>query len=59
MPLRKIVADTSSAAGRQAYVTGASPLVTDNFEVGSEGTHQVTAITFLVIGIMLHSSTAR
>lgn len=28
-------------------------LVTDNFEVGSAGTHEVTAITFLVIAIML------
>ncbi|MBI3227970.1 MAG: MMPL family transporter [Mycolicibacterium cosmeticum] len=51
--VRKIVADTPPPAGIKAYVTGASPLVTDNFEVGSEGTHEVTAITFLVIGIML------
>ncbi len=51
--VRKIVADTPPPPGIKAYVTGASPLVTDNFEVGSEGTHEVTAITFLVIGIML------
>ncbi|MHA3024260.1 MMPL/RND family transporter [Mycobacterium sp. BMJ-28] len=51
--IRKIVANTPPPPGIKAYVTGASPLVTDNFEVGSEGTNQVTAITFLVIGIML------
>lgn len=51
--IRKIVADTPPPPGVKAYVTGASPLVTDNFEVGSAGTNEVTAITFLVIGIML------
>jgi RND superfamily putative drug exporter len=51
--VRKIVADTPPPPGIKAYVTGASPLVTDNFEVGSEGTHEVTAITFLVIAVML------
>jgi len=51
--VRKIVADTPAPPGVKAYVTGASPLVTDNFEVGSEGTNEVTAITFLVIAIML------
>ncbi|OBB75900.1 RND family transporter [Mycobacterium sp. 852014-52144_SCH5372336] len=51
--IRKIVADTPPPPGIKAYVTGASPLVTDNFEVGSAGTNEVTAITFLVIGIML------
>ncbi|BBY22157.1 MMPL/RND family transporter [Mycobacterium stomatepiae] len=51
--IRKIVADTPPPRGVRAYVTGASPLQTDNFEVGSAGTNEVTAITFLVIGIIL------
>ncbi|MUL47072.1 MMPL family transporter [Mycobacterium sp. CBMA293] len=51
--VRKIVADDPPPPGIRAYVTGASPLVTDNFEVGSAGTNEVTGITFLVIGIML------
>ncbi|CDO09047.1 MMPL family transporter [Mycolicibacterium cosmeticum] len=51
--VRKIVADDPPPPGLKAYITGASPLVTDNFEVGSAGTNEVTAITFLVIGIML------
>ena len=51
--VRKIVADDPPPPGLRAYVTGASPLVTDNFEVGSAGTHEVTAITFIVIAIML------
>jgi RND superfamily putative drug exporter len=51
--IRNIVADTPPPAGVKAYVTGAAPLITDNFEVGNEGTHQVTAITFAVIGVML------
>jgi RND superfamily putative drug exporter len=48
--IRKIVADTC-APGVKAYVTGAAPLITDNFEVGSH--HKVTGITFLVIAVML------
>jgi RND superfamily putative drug exporter len=51
--IRGIVANTPPPPGVKAYVTGAAPLVTDNFEVGSEGTAKVTGITFLVIGIML------
>ncbi len=51
--VRKIVADTPPPPGLRAYVTGAAPLITDNFEVGSEGTHKVTILTFLVIAIML------
>ncbi|KQY08953.1 hypothetical protein ASD37_00155 [Mycobacterium sp. Root135] len=51
--VRKIVADTPPPPGIKAYVTGAAPLQTDNFEVGSAGTNEVTAITFLVIAIML------
>ncbi|OAN34560.1 RND family transporter [Mycolicibacterium iranicum] len=51
--VRTIVADNPPPPGLRAYVTGAAPLITDNFEVGSAGTHKVTAITFLVIAIML------
>ncbi|RZT25641.1 RND superfamily putative drug exporter [Mycobacterium sp. BK558] len=51
--VREIVADVPAPPGVKAYVTGAAPLITDNFEVGSAGTHKVTAITFLVIAIML------
>ena len=51
--IRKIVADTPAPPGVTAYVTGAAPLITDNFEVGSQGTHKVTGITFLVIAVML------
>ncbi|GJF11751.1 membrane protein [Mycolicibacterium cyprinidarum] len=51
--IRDIVADTPPPPGVRAYVTGAAPLITDNFEVGSAGTHKVTAITFLVIAVML------
>ncbi|MFC7674896.1 RND family transporter [Mycolicibacterium sp. GCM10028919] len=51
--IRDIVASVPPPPGVKAYVTGASPLITDNFEVGNEGTHQVTAITFLVIAVML------
>ena len=51
--IRNIVADTPAPHGVKAYVTGAAPTITDNFEVGNEGTHKVTAITFLVIAVML------
>jgi putative drug exporter of the RND superfamily len=51
--VRNIVASMPPPPGVKAYVTGAAPLITDNFEVGSQGTHKVTLITFLVIGLML------
>ena len=51
--VRDIVADTPPPPGVKAYVTGAAPLITDNFEVGSEGTAKVTIITFVVIAVML------
>lgn len=51
--IRRIVADTPPPPGVTAYVTGAAPLITDNFQVGSAGTHKVTAITFVVIASML------
>jgi RND superfamily putative drug exporter len=51
--VREIVSNTPAPPGVKAYVTGAAPLITDNFEVGSEGTKKVTGITFLVIALML------
>lgn len=51
--VRSIVADSSPPPGLRVYVTGAAPLIADNFAVGSAGTHKVTAITFLVIAVML------
>lgn len=51
--VRQIVNDTPPPPGVKAYVTGAAALITDNFEVGSQGTHKVTGITFLVIALML------
>ena len=37
----------------KAYVTGAAPLVTDQFEVGRQGTLKTTLITLGVIALML------
>jgi putative drug exporter of the RND superfamily len=51
--VREIVAKTPPPPGVKAYVTGAAPLVTDSFEVGSKGTQKVTVITVLVIAAML------
>ena len=38
--VRDIVASTPPPPGVKAYVTGAAPLLTDNFEVGSKGTDE-------------------
>ncbi|MET0700794.1 MAG: MMPL family transporter, partial [Mycobacterium sp.] len=51
--IRDIVASVPPPPGVKAYVTGAAPLIADNFEVGNKGTAQVTMITFLVIAVML------
>jgi putative drug exporter of the RND superfamily len=51
--IRDIVTNTPAPPGVKAYVTGAAPLITDNFEVGSKGTQKVTIITFVVIAVML------
>ncbi|OBH02010.1 MULTISPECIES: RND family transporter [unclassified Mycobacterium] len=51
--IREIVAHTPAPPGVKAYVTGAAPLVTDQFEVGSKGIFKVTVITVLVILAML------
>ncbi|WP_156746079.1 MMPL family transporter, partial [Mycobacterium sp. 1423905.2] len=51
--VRQIVEHTRPPAGVKAYVTGAAPLIADQFEVGSKGTAKVTAITVGVIALML------
>lgn len=51
--VRNIVAHTPAPPGLRAYVTGAAPLVTDQFEVGSHGTLKTTLITIGVILTML------
>ncbi|MBV9514014.1 MAG: MMPL family transporter, partial [Mycobacteriaceae bacterium] len=51
--VRDIVANTPPPPGIKTYVTGAAPLIADQFEVGSNGSKKVTAITFLVIAVML------
>ncbi|MBS4730252.1 MMPL family transporter [Mycobacterium sp. SM1] len=53
--VRNIVAHSSPPPGVKVYVTGATPLVTDQFEVGSKGTLKVTLLTIAVIIIMLFS----
>ena len=47
--------DTPPPPGVKAYVTGAAPLVTDQFEVGRHGTLKTTLITLGVIAMMLFS----
>lgn len=51
--VRDIVADSPPPEGLRVYVTGAAPLVTDQFEVGRHGTLKTTIITLLVIAVML------
>ncbi len=51
--VREIVAETPPPPGIKAYVTGPSPLVSDQFDVGSKGSIKVTLITFAVIFFML------
>ena len=51
--VRDIVDQTPPPPGVKAYLTGAAAQVADQFEVGSQGTFKVTAITVLVIAVML------
>jgi RND superfamily putative drug exporter len=51
--VRNVVDHTPPPKGVKAYVTGAAPLITDQFEVGNKGIIKVTIITFLVIVMML------
>jgi RND superfamily putative drug exporter len=53
--IRNIVNQTPPPPGVKAYVTGAAPLVTDQFEVGRHGTLKTTLITIGVIALMLFS----
>jgi RND superfamily putative drug exporter len=53
--VRNIVDRTPPPPGVKAYVTGAAPLVTDQFEVGRKGTLKTTLITIGVITLMLFS----
>ena len=53
--VRDIVNHTPPPPGIKAYVTGAAPLVTDQFEVGRHGTLKTTLITLGVIAVMLFS----
>jgi RND superfamily putative drug exporter len=51
--VRTIVAESPAPRGVKAYVTGAAPLITDQFEAGSSSTVFVLGITLLVIAVML------
>src|SRR5271165_3632802 len=51
--VRDIVDHTQPPPGVKAYVTGAAPLISDQFDVGSKGTAKVTAITIGVVALML------
>jgi RND superfamily putative drug exporter len=51
--VREIVDHTQPPPGVKAYVTGAAPLIADQFDVGSKGTAKVTSITIGVIAVML------
>jgi RND superfamily putative drug exporter len=51
--VRDIVEHTQPPPGVKAYVTGAAPLISDQFDVGSKGTAKVTAITIGVVAVML------
>ncbi|MGO8853354.1 MMPL family transporter, partial [Mycobacterium sp.] len=51
--VRDIVEHTPAPSGVKAYVTGAAPVISDQFDVGSKGTLKVTAITVGVIAVML------
>ncbi|SON59087.1 Siderophore exporter MmpL4 [Mycobacterium simulans] len=51
--VRKIVDGTPAPPGVKAYVTGAAALNADQSTAGEKGVQKVTAITFLVIIVML------
>lgn len=51
--IRDIVDHMRPPPGVKAYVTGAAPLISDQFDVGSKGTAKVTAITIGMIAVML------
>ncbi len=51
--VRDIVNQTPAPPGLKAYVAGSATQIADQFEVGNQGTTKVTALTILVIAIML------
>jgi len=51
--VRSIVDHMQLPAGVKAYVTGAAPLIADQFTEGSKGSDKVTALTVAVIAVML------
>ncbi len=51
--IREIVDTTQPPTGVKAYVTGAAPLMADQFQAGTGSSHQVTAITLVVVAVML------
>ena len=51
--LRDIIDRIKPPPGVKTYVTGAAPLISDQFDVGSKGTAKVTGITVGVIALML------
>ncbi|MUL76935.1 RND family transporter [Mycolicibacterium sp. CBMA 226] len=53
--VRKIIENTPPPSGLKVYLTGAAPLITDQFEVGRHGTLKTTLITIGVIMVMLFS----
>jgi RND superfamily putative drug exporter len=53
--VRRIIETTPPPTGLKVYLTGAAPLITDQFEVGRHGTLKTTLITIGVIMVMLFS----
>ncbi|WAC90021.1 RND family transporter [Mycobacterium sp. Aquia_213] len=51
--IRDIIERMKPPPGVKTYVTGAAPLISDQFDVGSKGTAKVTAITIGMIALML------
>ncbi len=51
--VRDLVDHTKPPPGVKAYLTGAAPLIADQFTIGSKGAAKVTGLTVLVIAIML------
>jgi putative drug exporter of the RND superfamily len=51
--VRDMIAKTTPPHGVTVHVTGAAPLISDQFDVGSKGTAKVTSITVGVIAVML------
>jgi RND superfamily putative drug exporter len=51
--VRDVIEHMQPPPGVKVYVTGAAPLISDQFDVGSKGTAKVTAITIGMIALML------